>query len=84
MDKRLLPVIDDRIKKYEAEHKGERPLYIILPREEAAQLVTEVKDHEGFDDKVVVTEYHGAKIVHHEGLKEGEIRLTNELPETGS
>jgi hypothetical protein len=84
MGQRLLPQIDDRLRQYESEHRGERPLYIIMPKDEALQLIEEVKEHEGLDDKVVVTEYKGTKVVNHEGLKPGEIRLSNELPEMGS
>ena len=84
MDNRLLPEIDDRLRKYAADHRGDRPLYIILPRDEAQRLIGEVREQEHYDDKVVVTEYKGSKIVNHDALKSGEIRLTNELPDTGS
>jgi hypothetical protein len=84
MDKRILPQIDDRLRTYESEHRGEHPLYIIMPKQEAEQLIEEVRSAEGHDDKVVVTEYKGSKILKHEALKAGEVRLTNELPDTSS
>jgi len=84
MDKRILPQIEDRLRAYASEHRGERPLYIIMPRQEADQLIEEVRSAEGHDDKVLLTEYKGSKILKHEALKTGEIRLTNELPDTGS
>lgn len=84
MDKRILPQVEDRLRTYASEHRGERPLYIIMPRQEAEQLVEEVRSAEGHDEKAIVTEYKGSKILKHEALKAGEIRLTNDLPDTGS
>ncbi len=84
MEKRLLPQVDDRLRTYESEHRGERPLYIIMPKEEADRLIEEVRSVGGYDEKAIVTEYKGSKILKHEALKAGEIRLTNELPDTGS
>lgn len=84
MEKRLLPQIEDRLRTYESEHRGERPLYIILPKEDAEHLIGEVKAREGYEENVTVTEFEGTKIVQHDALKPGEMRLTNELPDTGS
>jgi hypothetical protein len=84
MEKHTLPKVEDQIRKYEAEHQGEKPLYIILSDDEAEKLINELKAEEGYDDNVVITEFMGSKIVKNISLKEGEIRLSNELPESGS
>lgn len=84
MNARILPVVKDRIRQYRDEHHGESPLFVVLPPEEADHLLEEVKKEKGYDDSMVVTEYDGAKIVGHMNLLKGDIRLTNELPDTGS
>jgi hypothetical protein len=80
----VLPIIERHLQKYQSEHLGEMPLYIILPEAEADHFMHEVKVEEGFDDHIVITEYKGSKVVKSIALKPGEIRLSNELPETGS
>jgi hypothetical protein len=84
MRQKLLPQVDDRLREYEAEHHGERPLYIIMPKQEAQEFIKEVMEHEGYDEKVVLTEYKGTKVIKHEAMKPGEIKLSNELPEASS
>jgi hypothetical protein len=84
MEKQVLPKVREQIKKYQAEHHGEKPLYIIMTSDEADIFMEEVKVEEGHDDHVVVTEFKGSKVVKHPGVKSGEIRLTNEMPETSS
>lgn len=84
MNHHVLPIIEDRIKKYKDEHRGDSPLYIILPSDEADNLIQEVKNKNGYDNNVVVTEFNGSKIVKDAALNPGEVRLSNELPETGS
>jgi hypothetical protein len=84
MGQRLLPQIDDRLRQYESEHHGEKPLYMIMPKGEAQQFIEEVRERDGLDEKIVITEYRGTKVVNHEALKPGEIRLSNDLPDTGS
>ena len=80
----MLSKVREQINKYEAEHHGEKPLYIIMANDEADILMEEVKAEEGHDDHVVVTEFKGSKVIKHPDVKSGEIRLTNEMPETGS
>jgi hypothetical protein len=66
------------------EHRGESPLYILVSPYEAGRLFDEVRQASGFDPDVLVTEYKGSKIVKHGSLNKGDLRLTNELPETSS
>jgi hypothetical protein len=84
MDHSVLSKIEDSISKYQREHRGEKPLYIIMPDDEANKLINEIRKEEGYADHVVITEYKGSKIVKHLALKNGELRLSNELPESGS
>jgi hypothetical protein len=84
MKNQILSRVEDRIKKYQADHGGEKPLYIIMADDEAENLMKEVKQKEGHDPQIIVTEYKGSKIVKNLGAKAGEILLSNELPETGS
>jgi hypothetical protein len=84
MKNQVLSKVEDQIKQYKAEHHGEKPLYIVLADEEADSLMAEVKEKHGYDPKMVVTEFSGVKIVKYLSLKPGEIRLTNDLPDTGS
>ena len=84
MRNQLLPKVEDQIRKYQAEHSGEKPLYIVLADDEADHLMSEVKQKRGYDEKMILTEFDGSKIVKHLSVKPGEIRLTNDLPDTGS
>jgi hypothetical protein len=84
MKHQVLSRVEDQLSKYKAEHRGESPLYIIVPVEEGDKLLEEVKEKNNHARDIVVTSYQGSKIVKHDHLKPGEIRLTNELPETGS
>lgn len=84
MNYRVLPTVEERIRKYQGEHQGEMPLYIVMAEDEANDLMTEVKSSKGYDENIVVTELNGSKIIKHDALKAGDIRLTNDLPETGS
>jgi hypothetical protein len=80
----VLRKVDDQIQRYKTDHHGEMPLYILVSPHEADVLITEVRQASGYKSDVLVTSYKGSKIVRHDGLKEGELRLTDELPETGS
>lgn len=84
MENALLSKIDGRIKSYQNEHRGELPLYIIVSPDESQQLMEEVRKHEGHPEDVTVTTFKGMKIMPSEILKAGEVRLSNELPETSS
>jgi hypothetical protein len=84
MEHQVLTKVEDRIQSYQAEHQGEKPLYIIMADDEADRFIAEVKAEEGYDDHIMITEYKGSKIVKNVALKPGEIQLSNELPETGS
>jgi hypothetical protein len=84
MGYRVLPKVEDQIKRYQGEHRGERPLYLVMPSDDADHLIAEVRQARGFDQTTVVTELDGTKIIRHPALKPGELQLTDELPETGS
>jgi hypothetical protein len=84
MDHPVLSKIEDQISRYQQRHRGERPLYIILPDDEAENLINEIRDEEAYAEHVVITEYKGSKIVKNMALQPGELRLSNELPESGS
>lgn len=80
MNSSILSKVQDNLKKYQTEHKGEKPLYILVSPHEADDLLSAVKSKEGFEDDVLVTEFQGSKIVKYDALKEGDMRFTNELP----
>lgn len=84
MNQRLLPRLEDELRKYQGEHQGERPLYILLPSGEAKRLIEEVREANGLDRDTIITQINGSRIVSNDALKPGDIQLTNELPETGS
>lgn len=80
----LLGKVDRSLKKYQAEHHGDKPLYILVSPEEANDLLEEVKKANGYAPDVLVTTYKGSKIARYEALNKGDLLLTNELPETSS
>ena len=80
----LLPKIDKQIENYQHDHKGEMPLYIMISSDESKRLMEEVKHIEGHSSDITVTTFKGIKIMPNDLLKQGEIRLSNELPETSS
>lgn len=84
MEYQVLPKVEDRIQQYRTNHHGESPLYMIMAAEEADHLINEVKSMRGYDNRTVVTEFNGIKIVKSELFNNGDIHLTDELPETGS
>lgn len=79
MDHPVLSKIEDKISRYQQEHRGERPLYIIMSDDEADKLINEIRKEDGYGDHIVITEYKGSKIVKHLALKSGELQLSNEL-----
>jgi hypothetical protein len=80
MNSQILDAVDDKIKKFKADHRGESPLYIIVSPHETESLLNAVKKAEGYDRDTLVTAYKGSKIVEHGSLKKGDLLLTNELP----
>lgn len=84
MEYRILPKVEDQVKIYQGEHSGERPLFIVMPLDEADRLLHEVRVSRGYSEQTPVTEFDGMKIVRDIALKPGDIRFANELPETGS
>jgi hypothetical protein len=80
MSSAILSKVEDNLKKYQTEHKGENPLYILVSPYEADALLSAVKSELGFKEDVLVTEFKGSKIVKYDALKQGDMRFTNELP----
>jgi hypothetical protein len=80
MSSAILSKVEEGLKKYQRDHKGEKPLYILVSPHEADDLYSAVKSELGFKQDVLVTEFQGSKIVKYDALKEGDLRLTNELP----
>ena len=80
----ILSKVDEQIKKFQADHAGEKPLYILVSPFESEALYEAVKRKEGHSQDIVLTTYKGTKIVENGSLKQGDLRVTNELPESGS
>ncbi len=80
----IIQRIDEKISKYQEEYKGQMPLYLIVSTEDADALYGEIRRMDGHSVDVLVTSYKDIKVVTHDSLNAGEVRLTNELPETGS
>jgi len=74
----------EQINTYKAEHKGDIPLYIIVSPNDAKALREEARRVGNYADDVIVTSYQDIGIVTNDSLTLGELRLSNELPETGS
>jgi len=84
MNNAILNKVQDQIASYQADHHGQKPLYIILSDEEADKLATAIKQEEGYDSHLTITEWRGCTIARDAGMSPGEIRLSDELPATGS
>lgn len=80
MNSSILSKVEENLKKYQDNHKGEKPLYILVSPHEADDLLRAVKLEQGYKEDVLVTEFKGSKIVKYDALKQGDMRLTNELP----
>lgn len=80
MSSAILSKVEENLKKYQADHKGDKPLYILVSPYEAEALFSAIKTEQGFKDDVLVTEFKGSKVVKYDALKQGDMRLTNELP----
>jgi len=80
MNSSILTKVEENLKKYQNDHSGEKPLYILVSPHEADELFDAVKSDQGFKDDVLVTEFQGSKIVKYDALKKGDMRFTNELP----
>lgn len=84
MKSHLLQKVDTSLDQYQASHRGEKPLYILVPPGEVDALLEAVKQAGGYSQDIVVTDYRGSKIVGYEALNNGDLMLTDELPETSS
>lgn len=84
MNKSVLAKVDTEIGRYKNEHQGQLPLYLLVSAHEQHILLDEVKKASGVKSDAFITTYKDMKIVRHDTLKDGELLMTNELPETGS
>lgn len=82
MNASLLSRVNDRVEQFKSDHRGEKPLYILVSPYEADKLIEEVKEAAGYSKDTLVTEYNGSKIIKYDALKKGDMQLTDELPET--
>jgi hypothetical protein len=84
MENGLLQQIDSLVDKYKKEHKGEKPLYIIVSSDENKQLIELIRKANNYSNEQIITEYKGMKLAQHPQQVNGKIYVSNELPETGS
>lgn len=84
METGILERVQKEIEQYGKDHRGERPLFILISPYEADALMDEVRQNSGYDADTLVTTYKDCKIVKYDSLHKGELLLTNELPETSS
>ena len=80
----MLDRIDTLIEKFKRDHKGEAPLYIILSGDENKRVMNAIKAAENLPEHQIVTTYRGVKLAEHPHQSDGEVYVSNELPETGS
>jgi uncharacterized protein YcgL (UPF0745 family) len=84
MEYQILSNVEKQVAEYKSSHKGEVPLYILVPSDELETLTDEVKSKHNYPQDMVLTTLNGSKIIKNESLKPGEVLLTNDLPETSS
>jgi hypothetical protein len=84
MGSKMLEKVDESLKTYRAEHRGETPLYILVSSGDMENLLREVRERGGFPEGNAITSYHESKIVDDSALRQGELRLSNDLPSTGA
>lgn len=80
----LLARIDTLIEKYKKEHRGEAPLYLVVSPDESVAVREEIRKRENAPDIAVVSTYNDVKIAEHPAMLNGNMYVSNELPETGS
>jgi hypothetical protein len=80
----VLERVDDALQQYQSDNRGSSPLYILVSSFESQQLWDEIRRKEKMKEGTTMTTYKGSKVVENINLKKGELRLSNELPESGS
>jgi hypothetical protein len=80
----LLSRVNEEFKKYKDSNHGEMPLYVIVSSYEFDEILDEIKQEGGYNTQVAITTYKGSKIIQNDAVKKGDLRLTNDLPETSS
>lgn len=81
MASNIIGRVNSQVEKFKKDHRGQKPLYILVSSDEEEQLLKEVKEAGGYEQDTLVTEYKGSKIVKYDALKKGDIQLSDELPE---
>ena len=84
MENHLLEKIESLVDQFRKEHNGESPLYIIVFPDENKEMMKLIKAANNYPDEQIVTSYKDIKIAEHPQQMNGEIYVSNELPETGS
>jgi hypothetical protein len=81
---KLIEKLEERIKDYQQNHRGEAPLYILISADDEDRVYQALKEKAGLKSHEFVTSYKGSKIVGHLSLKKGDMTATSELPDAGS
>ena len=76
--------IDRLIDDYKKNHKGMKPLYVVLSPDEIKQTREEIRAQENHPPDYIITEYRDLKLAEHPALLNDKAYVSNELPETGS
>lgn len=80
----ILDKVDKELKRYKSENNGATPLYIQVSTFESDDLWSAIRKKEGLQSEAAITSYKGSKVVENLGLAKGDLRLSDELPESGS
>lgn len=81
MASNIIGLVDSKVEQFQKDHRGQKPLYILVSSDEEDQLLKEVKKAGGYEEDMLVTEYKGSKIIKYDALKKGDIQLSDELPQ---
>ena len=81
--KTIINRVDASLEQYKKDHKN-KPLYLVISKDEGDQLIEETKKSDGRKPDEVVTTYQDIKIERSISLKGSDFYFTNDLPETGS
>lgn len=84
MGKQILQNIDNLIERFKKENRNQAPLYIVLSPEEGKLIVEEIRKKENYPAGDIITSYRDVKIAPNPSLLNGNIYVSNDLPETGS
>ncbi len=80
----LLARVDMLIEQYKEAHRGEAPLYLVVSPDESSAVREAIQKKEKAPDIAVISTYQGVRIAEHPAMLNGNMYVSNELPETGS